>query len=76
LILRTNVGERAKAMKKTGLKVRYVSDRTEDRFFSIYTGNFPVYIEKNAPHECTLARMEDVASDRARRKSSASGTRL
>ena len=49
MIKRTNVGERAKAMKKTGLKVRYVSDRTEDRFFSILIGVSKVLMHSSAP---------------------------
>ena len=56
---------------KTGLKVRYVSDRTDSRSFSVQW-EVSHCTEKDV--KCALAREEGVASDRAQRKSSASGT--
>jgi len=56
---------------KIGLKVRYVSDRTDSRSFSVQW-EVSHCTEKDV--KCALAREEGVASDRAQRKSFASET--
>ena len=44
-----HVGERARAKGKTGLKVRYVSDRTDCRFFLFILKESAKKKKKNAP---------------------------
>ena len=46
-----HVGERARAKGKTGLKVRYVSDRTDCRFFFFILKESASFKIKNAPRD-------------------------